>query len=270
MIKKFTKPFIYLSTSIVFIILFSVVSYILINGLLNIKPSLFSFKYDSNNVSMFPSIVTTILVVFLSLIIALPVGVCSAIFLSLYAKKKSKLVFFVTLAVETLSSIPSIIYGLFGYILFVIKFRLNYSLISCVLTASIMILPLILKTTQDTIDSMDKKYELGSYALGAGKFYTIRKIILPNILDGILVAVVLSTGRIVGETAAFLYTLGSSTKIPKSIFDSSRTLSIHMLNLSQEGQRINETFATATVLLLIVLVINYISTKITERIKKDG
>lgn len=270
MIKRFTKPFIYFCTVIVFMILFFVVSYILINGLLNIKPSLFSLNYDSKNVSMFPSIVTTILVIFLSLIITVPIGVCSAIFLSLYAKNKSKLVFFVSLSAETLSAIPSIIYGLFGYVFFVIKLKLNYSLISCVLTASIMILPLILKTTKDTIDSMDKKYEFGSYALGAGKFYTIRKIILPNILDGILVGVVLSTGRIVGETAAFLYTLGTATKIPKSIFDSSRTLSIHMLSLSQEGQRINETFATATVLLLVVLLINYMSTKITERVKKNG
>ncbi len=266
MIKKLTKPFVYCSTALIVIMLGLIVGYIVFNGLMHLKVSLFHLHYTSANSSMIPAIISTIIIIICSIGLTLPIGVATSIYMCIYAKKNSLLVKMVTLAAETLAGIPSIIYGLFGYVFFVIKLHFSYSVLACIFTASIMILPLIIKVTEEAIRSMDKKFEYGSYSLGAGKFHTIRYIIVPNILDAILAAVILSVGRIVGETAAFLYTLGTVPKIPKSLFHSSRTLAIHMWSLSQEGLKLNETFATAIVLLCIVLLINYLSYRLTRRI----
>lgn len=254
-----------LSMTITFGSLFIIVFYVMLRGIPNLKLSMFSLNYTSENVSMLPSIITTLIVVVLSILIATPIGVFTAIYLVEYAKKGSKVVNIIRLATETLSGIPSIVYGLFGMILFVSTLGFKYSILSGVLTISIMILPLIIRSTEEALKSVSDGIRQASFALGAGKLRTIFKVVIPVAVPGIVSGVVLATGRIIGETACLVYTLGTATKIPNSIFSSSRTLSLHMYILSSEGKHIGEGYATAVVLLLFVFSINFISNKIAKK-----
>lgn len=265
--KKSFKIIIYVLSLLGFAAGGIVIAYILLNGIPNISPSLFEFKYSSQNVSIIPALVTTFLSILISLLVTLPIGIFTAIYLSQYAKNKF-IIKSVRFATEILSSIPSIVYGLFGYLFFVDALHLGYSLIAGCLTVSIMILPTIIRTTEEAILNVNPLQAHASLALGATKIQTIFKIIIPEAINGILGGMFLSTGRIVGESAALIYTMGTVAKTPSSIFDSARTMAVHMYVLSTEGFHVKEAYATAVLLLVFVILLNFVSAKISKAIVK--
>lgn len=244
-----------------------ITSYILVRGIPNLKPELFSLIYNSENVSLLAPLVNSFLSALLALLIAVPAGVFSAVYLVDYSKKGSKLVKIVRLTSETLSGIPSIVYGLFGMLFFVTTLGLGMSLLSGVFTLAIMVLPLIMRTTEEALLAVPDSYREGSFGLGAGRLGTVIKIVLPAAVPGILSGVILAAGRIIGETAALIYTAGT---VPQFAFNpelSARTLAVHLYVLSGEGQHMNESYAVAVVLLALVLVINTISYAVARRIR---
>lgn len=243
------------------------IGFIFIKGIAYLNLDLFAWEYNSQNVSMMPAIINTLTMVFVSLLIAMPLGIFGAIFLNEYGKKQSKILGVIAVAAETLVGIPSIVYGLFGYLAFVIYFGLGYSLIAGCLTLSIMVLPLILRSSQEALLAVPLSYREASFALGAGKLRTIFSIVLPAAAPGILAGVILSIGKIVGESAALLYTSASVAKVA-GMLDSGRTLSVHMYIISSEGLHINEAYSTAMVLILIVLGINFISNIVAKKLTK--
>ena len=247
-------------------ILFSLIVYILANGIMNLKPELFGWEFSTDNMSMMPAIVSTVYITALSLVMAVPIGIFSAIYLVEYAKRGSKLVKVIRTTTETLQGIPSIVYGLFGYILFVITLGWSYSLLAGAVTLAIMILPLIIRTTEEALISVPDSYREGSFGLGAGKLRTVFKIILPCAVPGILAGVILAIGRIVGESAALIFTAGTVAQVPGSLFDSARTLSVHMYALLSEGLYTEEAYATAVVLLVLVILINALSGFIAKKL----
>ncbi len=249
------------------ITLFFLVGYILITGVPNLKASLFEWNYNSDNVSMMPAIINTIVMVIVALLLSVPFGVGAAIYLVEYAKKGNKLVGVIRTTAETLTGIPSIIYGLFGMLFFVVALGWNYSMLSGAATLAIMVLPTIMRTTEEALLCVPDSYREGSFGLGAGKLRTIFKIVLPAAMPGILSGVILAIGRIVGETAALIYTAGTVTGLA-GLTDSGRTLAIHMYVLSNEGLHKNEANATAVILLLIVLLINWVSGRLAKRFQK--
>lgn len=242
------------------------VLYILIKGVPYLRPELFSWTYDSNNVSMLPSIINTFLLTALSLVISVPLGIFAAIYMVEYAKKGNRMVKFIRVTAETLSGIPSIVYGLFGMIFFVGVLKMQLSLLSGSLTVAIMVLPTIMRTTEEALLSVPQSYREGSFGLGAGKLRTVFRIVLPSAVPGILSGVILATGRIVGETAALIYTAGTMAKVPNNLFASARTLSVHMYLISNEGLHTNEAFATAVVLLVFVMLINMLANFVARRL----
>lgn len=265
--KKSFKIIIYVLSLLGFAAGGIVIAYILLNGIPNISPSLFEFKYSSQNVSIVPALVTTFLSIVITLLVTLPIGIFTAIYLSQYAKNKF-IIKSVRFATEILSSIPSIVYGLFGYLFFVDALHLGYSLIAGCLTVSIMILPTIIRTTEEAILNVNPLQAHASLALGATKIQTIFKIVIPEAINGILGGIFLSTGRIVGESAALIYTMGTVAKTPSSIFDSARTMAVHMYVLSTEGFHVKEAYATAVLLLVFVILLNFVSAKISKAIVK--
>ena len=246
--------------------LITIVGFILIKGVPYLNPSLFSFKYTSENVSLMPALISTIIMTLLSLLITVPLGIFSAIYLTEYAKRNNKLVAVIRIATETLSGIPSILYGLFGMLFFVTFLGWGYSILAGSFTLSIMILPLIIRSTEEALKSVPDNYREGSFGLGANKLRTVFHIVLPSAMPGILAGIILSVGRIVGETAALIFTAGTVAQIPTNLMMSARTLSVHMFAISSEGLHTNEGYATAVVILFIVLIINMLSAKIAKRI----
>lgn len=244
------------------------IAYILITGIPNIKPELFEWEYNSENVSMMPAIINTITMTFLTLLMAVPVGIFSAIYLVEYAKKGNKLVSVIRITTETLSGIPSIVYGLFGFLMFNVTFKWGYSFLSGAITLAIMILPLIIRTTEEALLAVPDSYREGSFGLGAGKLRTVFRAVLPSAVPGILAGVILAIGRIVGETAALIYTSGTVTGIPENLMDSGRTLSVHMYALLSEGLYMEQAYATSVVLLILVLGINTLSGFIAKKVGK--
>ena len=249
------------------LMLFSLVFYILIKGIPNLKPSLFEWKYTSKNASMMPAIINTITMVLMTLLIAVPFGIGSAIYLTEYAKRGNKVVPVIRMTTETLSGIPSIVYGLFGYMAFVHWLDWGYSLMAGIITLAIMILPLIMRTTEEALLAVPDSYREGSYGLGAGRLRTIFRVVLPSDMPGILSGVILGVGRIVGETAALIYTAGSVTGVPTSLMSSGRTLAVHMYALLSEGLYTDEAYATAVVLLVLVFIINRLSAYVANKIQ---
>ncbi|MEI3338643.1 MAG: phosphate ABC transporter permease PstA [Eubacterium sp.] len=243
--------------------------YILVKGIPNLSPELFALKYTTDNVSMLPSIINTIIMIAIALLIAVPIGVFSAIYLTEYAKKGNKLVQVVRMTTETLTGIPSIVYGLFGALFFVTALHMKLSLLAGILTVAIMVLPTVLRTTEEALLSVPVSYREGSFGLGAGKLRTVFKIVLPSAIPGILSGVILATGRIAGETAALIYTAGTVADLPKGLLSSGRTLAVHMYVLSTEGLHTDQAFATAVILLVMVLIINVLSAKIAGKMKKQ-
>lgn len=249
--------------SIIFIII-----YILVNGIPNLTTDLFSLHYNSKNQSMLPSIFNTVFITFLTLLIAVPIGIFSAVYLVEYAKKGSKLVKVIRVTTETLAGIPSIVFGLFGFLAFVIALGWGYSMTAGVLTLVMMVLPTIIRTTEEALLAVPNSYREGSFGLGAGKIRTIFKIIVPTAIPGILSGVILAIGRIVGETAALIYTSGTVAETATSLTDSARTLSVHLYCLLSEGLFTNQAYATAVILLLLVVGINALSNFIAKKLAK--
>jgi phosphate transport system permease protein len=248
-----------------FIIVF-LVGYIAVMGIPNISPQLFSWTYNSENVSLTQSLINTVLMAVLSLAFAAPLGIFSAVYLVEYAKRGNRLVSAVRLASETLAGIPSIVYGLFGMLLFVVYLQWGYSLLAGACTLAVMVLPLIMRTAEEAFLSVPDSYREGSFGLGAGRLRVVFAIVLPSAMPGILAGIILAIGRIAGETAALIFTAGTVAKLPDSLFSSVRTLSVHMYSLSSEGLYLKQSYATAFVLICLVLCINGASAYMAKKI----
>lgn len=257
-----------LATFITFALLLFLIFYILINGIPYIKPSLFSLHYTSDNASVIPALINTVVMTLLSLLIAVPFGIFSAIFLVEYAGKGNKFIEVIRLTTETLSGIPSIVYGLFGMLFFVNTLKWGFSVLAGAFTLSIMILPLIMRQTEEALKAVPDSYREGSFGLGAGKLRTVFRIVLPSAVPGILAGVILAIGRIVGETAALIYTAGTVAQVPKNVLGSGRTLAIHMYMLLSEGLYMNQAYATAVILLVLVVAINTLSGVVAKKLTK--
>lgn len=247
-------------------VLVYLVGFILVKGVPYITPSLFSWVYSSENVSLMPAMISTLLMTLLTLALAVPLGVFAAIYLTEYAKRGNKAVALVRMTTETLAGIPSIVYGLFGLLFFVAFLGWGFSMLAGACTLAIMILPLIMRSSEEALKAVPDTYREGAFGLGAGKLRTVFSIVLPSAMPGIVAGVILSIGRIVGETAALMYTAGTVAQIPRSPLQSARTLSVHMYALSSEGLHTNQGYATAVVLLLVVVLINTVSAAIAKRI----
>ncbi|MDR3085267.1 MAG: phosphate ABC transporter permease PstA [Christensenellaceae bacterium] len=258
----------WLSAALTFAALCFLVVFVLVKGIPHLQPSLFEWKYNSTNVSLMPALLTTVITVVLSLIVAVPLGVFTAIYLTEYAGRGNKLVSLVRVTAETLSGIPSIVYGLFGLLFFVTWLKWGFSLLAGTLTLSIMILPLIMRTTEESLKSVPDAYREGAFGLGAGRLRTVFRVVLPSAAPGILAGVILAIGRIVGETAALIYTSGTVAQIPGDLFASGRTLAVHMFALSREGIYTGQAYATSVVLLVVVVAINALSAAVARRIGK--
>lgn len=243
--------------------------YVLVKGIPNLNAYIFSWEYTSDNCSLVPALINTVYMTLLSLLIAGPIGIFAAIYLVEYAKTGNKLVGIVRITAETLTGIPSIVYGLFGMLFFTNACGLRLSLISGALTLSIMVLPVIMRTTEEALMAVPKSYREGSFGLGAGRLRTVFKVVLPSAVPGILSGIILATGRIVGETAALIYTAGSVAKMATKLTDSTRTLAVHMYLLSKEGLHTDQGYATAVVLLVFVVLINFASDKIAGKVAAD-
>ncbi|MGN8944236.1 phosphate ABC transporter permease PstA [Bariatricus sp. HCP28S3_E4] len=259
-----------LSAFLTFAVLLFLIAYILIHGIPYISADLFALEYNSDNVSLFPALVNTVAMTLLSLIIAVPLGIFSAIFLVEYAKRGNRFIGVIRLTTETLSGIPSIVYGLFGMLFFVTTLKWGLSLLAGAFTMAIMILPLVMRTTEEALKSVPDSYREGSFGLGAGKLRTIFRIVLPSAVPGILAGVILAIGRIVGETAALMYTSGTVAQVPKNVMGSGRTLALHMYVLANEGLHTDKAYATAVILLILVIGINMLSGVIAKKITKGN
>ena len=244
-------------------VLVCLIGYILIKGIPNITPQLFEWHYTTKNVSMMPAIINTLLMTLSTLIIAVPIGIGSAIYLVEYAKRGNKLVKVVRMTTETLQGIPSIVFGLFGFLLFVITCGMGYSLLGGALTLAIMVLPLIMRTTEEALLSVPDAFREGSLR-------TIFRIVLPSAMPGILSGVILAIGRIVGETAALMFTAGTASTVATSPLASCRTLAVHMYVLLNEGLYMNQAYATAVVLLVMVILINALSSFAAKKLSSNG
>ena len=257
-----------LAALLTFLVLLFLIIYIIVNGAPHIKPSLFSLHYTSENASLMPALINTVIMTLLSLLIAVPFGIFSAIFLVEYAGGGNKFVEIIRLTTETLSGIPSIVYGLFGMLFFVNTLGWGFSLLAGAFTLSIMILPLIMRTTEEALKAVPDSYREGSFGVGAGKLRTVFRIVVPSAIPGILAGVILAIGRIVGETAALIYTAGTVAQVPSSVLGSGRTLAVHMYNLSSEGLYMDQAYATAVILLVLVVGINALSSVIARKLTK--
>ena len=255
------------AATLTFAVLLFLIGYILVTGIPHLTPSLFSLHYTSENVSMIPAIVTTVEMTALALLLAVPLGLFTAIYLNEYAKRGNKLVGVIRVTTETLSGIPSIVYGLFGMLFFVTQLHWKLSLLSGAMTLSIMVLPLIMRSTEEALLAVPDMYREASFGLGAGRLRTVFRIVLPSAMPGILAGIILAVGRIVGETAALIFTAGTMAHIP-GLTQSGRTLAIHMYVLSGEALHMNEANATAVVLLVVVLLMNALSAFAARKLTK--
>lgn len=250
-------------------ILAGIVLFILVKGLPHLSLDFLFAEYNSKTLSLLSPLVTTLAMILLSLLITVPFGLFTAIYLNEYAKSGSKLVWLINLATETLAAIPSIVYGLFGMIFFVGVLRLRTSVLAGALTMSIMILPLIIRTAQEALKSVPALYREGSFGLGAGKLATIFRVVLPSAVPGILSGVILAIGRIVGESAALIFTSGTNIgDVTLNLMESRRTLAIHMYMLASEGlpHSRNKAFATGAILIFIVLIVNALAARLAKKL----
>ncbi len=257
-----------LGAVLTFAVLIYLIFYILVNGIPYLRPSLFSLNYTSENQSLMPALINTIFMTFMALLIAVPLGIFSAVYLVEYAKRGNRFVRIIRLTTETLSGIPSIIYGLFGMLFFVTQLNWGFSLLAGAFTLAIMILPLVMRQTEESLKAVPDSYREASFGLGAGKLRTVFRIVLPSAMPGILAGIILAIGRIVGETAALIYTAGTVAKVPSNVMGSGRTLAVHMYLLSSEGLYMDQAYATAVVLLVLVVAINTISGAIAKKLTK--
>ena len=262
------RALVYASAVIVFGVLIALIVYILVMGVPNLKLSMFAWNYNSENLSMLPAIINTLTMIALTLLMAVPFGIGAAIYLVEYAKRGSRLVKLVRLTAETLSGIPSIVYGLFGYLMFVLACGMDNSMLAGALTLAIMVLPTILRTTEEALQAVPDSYREGSFGLGAGKLRTVMRIVLPAAVPGIFSGIVLAIGRIVGETAALIYTAGTVTGVADGLLGSGRTLAVHLYCLLNEGLYTKEAYATAVILLVFVIGINALSSAVAKKLAR--
>lgn len=259
------KALVYGCAILIFSILLAIIGYVILRGAPYLTADLFAWNYTTSNHSMLPSIINTLQMIALTLLISVPIGIFSAIYMVEYAQPGNKFIKVVRLATETLQGIPSIVYGLFGYIFFNLTLGLSYSILSGALTMVIMVLPLIIRATEEALIAVDNSYREASYGLGARKLRTVFNVVLPSAMNGIFSGIILAIGRVFGETAALLFTSGSVSALAGPL-DSGSTLAIHMYKLFGEGRQVNESFATALVLLLFVVIINAISTMLGHKL----
>lgn len=275
MTSKILRALVYVGAILTALVLAGIVGYILVNGIPHLKPSLFEWTYTSENVSLMPALIDTILMALLALALSVPTGVGAAIYLVEYARSSSRFVRAVRMTAETLQGIPSIIYGLFGLLFFTTMLGWGLSLISGACTLAIMVLPVVMRTTEEALLAVPESYKQGGFALGAGHVRTIFRCVLPSALPGIVGGVLLALGRCVGEVAALLFTAGAVAQIPDfggqgifAIFDSCRTLAVHMYVLASEGLHMDETYATAVVLLILIVILNMGANFAAKRLKR--
>lgn len=247
-----------------------IIGYILIMGIPQIKPEMFELEYNSDNVSFMPALFNTLIVIVMAVSCSSIFGIGAAIFLNEYTNKQNFFVRIVALATETLSGIPSIVYGLFGLLFFVYYLQWGLSLLAGVCTMAIMTFPIIMRASQEALAAVPDLYREGSFGLGAGRFRTVFKIVLPAAIPGVLGGIILAIGRTVGESAALIYTAGSIAAVPETVFSSTRTLAVHMYLLASEGLHIDATYATAVLLLVFVLLINFATSAVANRISKGN
>lgn len=272
--SQIARGVIYAGALFTTLVLLGIVGFILVNGVPHLTPTLFEWNYTSENVSLMPALISTLYMVLLALLIAVPIGVSSAIYLVEYAKPGSRFVRAVRVTTETLQGIPSIIYGLFGMLFFTTVLGWGLSLLSGACTLAIMVLPVVMRTAEEALIAVPASYRAGGFALGAGYLRTIFRCVLPSALPGIVGGVLLALGRCVGEVAALLFTAGTIAQIPDfggqgifALFDSCRTLAVHMYVLASEGLHIDETYATAVVLLVLVTLLNVIANVAEKRLR---
>lgn len=267
---RFIYGLFYLSGLIIVGILVSIIGYVIARGILvlNLDFILQSPRHAGSAGGIFSTIISTLYLTLLALVIAVPIGVGAAVYLEEYALSRSKFAWLVNLTAETLAGIPSIIFGLFGFVFLVIFLGMGWSILSGGITLAIMILPTITRTAQEAILALPPEYRENSLALGASKWQTIRRVILPFALPGIVTGVILSIGRAVGETAALILTAGSSLGMPQSVFDPARTMSVHLYMLAMEGISLERAFGTAFVVVVLILIINYLATLSLRRLSR--
>ncbi|MCL2546949.1 MAG: phosphate ABC transporter permease PstA [Oscillospiraceae bacterium] len=251
---------VWLSAAFTLLILGFLLLHVLVNGIPHLlRPGLFSTQWTTQNQSMFPAIINTVIFVFFSLMVAVPLGVFTAIYLVEYANRGNKLVGIVRMMAETLAGIPSIVYGLFGFMMFRNFMGWGRSLLAGGFTLAIMILPVIIRTTEESLKAVPDNYREGSFGLGAGRLRTVFRIVLPSAIPGIVAGVILAVGRVVGETAALIFTAGTMPHVIDSPTASGRTLSLHIYSNIMEATNDDVAYATAVVLLLLVIGINALS-----------
>lgn len=268
MTSKLLRGLVYLSAALTFASLVFILLYIFINGIPNLNAEIFSWNFTTENQSLVPSLITTFIVLGLTLVFATPIGVFTSFYLVEYAKRGNKVVEMIRIATDILAAIPSIVYGLFGMLFFVTFLDFQYSVAAGVMTSVIMVLPLIIRSTEEALMAVNDSLREASYGLGAGKLRTIFKVVLPVAMPGILSGVILASGRVIGETAALMYTLGTSSNLPSGLFSSGRTLALHMYVLSSEGLHVEKSFATGVVLIVFVLIVNGISAFLSNKLAK--
>ena len=261
---------VWLAAGVNILSLVSLIGYILAQGIPYLGWELFALEYTTQNVSLFPALVDTLLMVAFALSLAAPIGIGTAIYFVEYAKKSNKFVSIMDMTTDTLAGIPSVVYGLFGLLFFVIYLQMGYSLLAGACTAAIMILPVIIRTTEEALQAVPISYREGSYALGANKLRTVLVVVLPAAVPGILAGIILSIGRIVGETAALVYTAGTVAQLPEDLFSSGRSLAVHLYVLASEGLFMEQAFATAVVLVIITVIINGASTWMAGKLMRGN
>lgn len=264
--EMLAKAILWTMVALVGIALFAILWHVLSNGLPVINWTFLTDRIRSGGEAggIGPALVGTLYLVVLSLMLAVPLGLSTAIYLTEFVKA-GRLVVAIRLATETLAGIPSIIYGLFGFIFFVIRLKLGWSLLSGSLTLCIMLLPTIVRTSEEAIKSVPQSFRESSLSLGATRWQTIRKVVLPSALPGILTGIILSIGRVVGESAAVILTAGSPVSSPKGLLSPARSLAVHLYITATEGRSLDRSYGTAAVLVIAVLLINILTNYLIRR-----
>ncbi|MDD4503691.1 MAG: phosphate ABC transporter permease PstA [Clostridiaceae bacterium] len=267
--EKTAFAFLWASAIITVIVLAAIVGNVVINGIGHLSMEFLTQEPAEmgKEGGIFSIIITTLYLALFSILIAAPVGIFAAIFLTEYAKE-GPVIRLIRFGTESLAGIPSIIFGLFGYVFFVVFLRFRYSMVSGGLTLTLMILPTIIRTAEEAIKMVPRSYREGSLSLGATKWQTIYKVVLPAAIPGILTGVILGIGRVVGETAAVIYTAGSSLGLPNSMWRPGRTMAVHLFILASEGLSTNNMYATATILIITVLLINFSANRLIKHFIK--
>jgi len=266
-IEQIVKKILFVGTAVTVLILLFIIFYIIKNGIpvINLEFLISSPKELGRAGGIFPCIIGTIILPLVAIIVATPLGVGTAIYLTEYTRE-GKLTKIIRFGTECLAGVPSIIFGLFGFVLFVVYLGFGWSILSGGLTLAFMILPTIIRTTEEAIKSVPYSYREVSFSLGGTKWQTIIKVVLPLALPGIVTGVILGIGRSIGETAAVIFTAGSSLRIPTSLFDSSRTMAVHFYILAREGISMGNAYATATILIIAILMINIVAYWLMHRL----